>query len=179
MNHACFCHGGCHGGYKLQFDFSKLTKEGLTRKSPRPNAERRKKAVKKSLDSTWLSIRFRGYQPAIRALIAFECNVAENFIWARYEGASEDGTEGLGGGRGMLGRVDPAVTLSRLCGPPAGSSTRRAAPRRSATTHLHIHRSSSNAIVALSASWWWSNLFTILRIVVYYDSAMLQLECNW
>jgi len=97
MNHVCFCHGGCHDGYKLQFDFSKSTKEGLTRKSPRLREGRKRWRRTSSLNSTWLSIHFRGYQSAIRALIAFECNVAENFIWARYEGARErNGVEGLG-----------------------------------------------------------------------------------
>lgn len=97
MNHACFCHGGCHSGYKLQFDFSKSTKVGTwlgsLRDRTRREGRKRWRRVSGRLGSPSTSA---GHQLAIRALIAFECNVAENFIWARHEGASErDGVEGL------------------------------------------------------------------------------------
>lgn len=83
MNHAYFCHGGCHGGYKLQFDFSKSTKPGVDAEISAAEREEKEKSgeeeprVSARLGSPSASA---GYQLAIRALIAFECNVAENFI---------------------------------------------------------------------------------------------------
>jgi len=113
-------------------------------------AERRKKAVKKNLESRLdlalhplprVSARYTSFNR-----IRMQC--CGKFHLSEVRGSERAGwSRGIGSGRGMLGRVDPAVTLSRLCGPPAESYT-----RRSATTHLHIHCSSVNAIVVLNAS---------------------------
>lgn len=126
MNHAYFCHGGCRAGYKLQFDFSKSTGRGAGKERERrvSNREKKKRWRRRASASRlgFLSVS-AGYQLAIRALIAFECNVAENFIWARqHEGARAGMRWDRGREEGdRHGRVDPAVTLSRLCGPPAES----------------------------------------------------------
>lgn len=113
MNHACFCHGGCHGGYKLQFDFSKSTKEGSTRKSPRPNAKRRKKSGEeepRALGSTWLSIRFRGVSARYTSFnrIRMQCCGKFHLSEAR-------GSEWAGWGRGVGGRKGHARESGSRC----------------------------------------------------------------
>lgn len=166
MNHAYFCHGGCRAGYKLQFDFSKSTgrEAGKERGRRVSNGEKKKRWGRRASASRlgFLSVS-AGYQLAIRALIAFECNVAENFIWARqHEGARagmrwDRGREGGGGqARESGSRCDFVSTLrtpSRV--PPLAVSPR----------HLHIHRSLANAIAATrERASRRSNLFTTLRI---------------
>jgi len=91
MNHArlLLSREGAAGGYKLQFDFSKSTRTGPGRAGGRGEravglgtgaARRKKKKRRKSQPAFGAPSASAGYQLAIRALIAFECNVAENFI---------------------------------------------------------------------------------------------------
>lgn len=77
-----------------------------------------------------------GYQLAIRALIAFECNVAENFIWAKHEGASRrDGERGGGGdAEDRLGRSGSRCDFVSTLRTPSRVSR---SPFRSAAEDIH------------------------------------------
>lgn len=72
--------GGCRDDYKLQFDFSKSTMRMRAEMSGRGGWKEEEEPRFLSASRLGSPSASAGYQLAIRALIAFECNVAENFI---------------------------------------------------------------------------------------------------
>lgn len=162
MNHvrASVTDEGCHDGYKLQFDFSKFDDEDA-----RGDVELEEKEDEEPRSS--LSARLgppsasAGYQLAIRALIAFECNVAENFIWARHEGASKRDWRGEGYAEGRLGRSGSRcdfVSTLRTPSRALRSPFRRDTHNICTSTACFRARSQSR----------WSNLFMTLRIAALW-----------
>ena len=98
-----------------------------------------------------------------------------------FERGTRERVSGIGGERDWgrkghtRGEWSPAVTLSRLCGPPAGSSTRRATP--------FLHDTFAYPLLVLKCNRGAERIMTIESFydtaeLWYYDSAMLELERN-
>lgn len=122
---------------------SRNRRRGCARGDFEPRRRRRKRSLG---SSTRFSVRFRGVSARYTSFNRIRMQCCGKFHLSEARGSEQ---AGRGRQRADLGGVDPAVTLSRLYGPPAEPSV---PPRH--TQHLHIHCSLSRtfAIAASSAS---------------------------
>lgn len=100
MNHACCCRGGCRGGYKLQFDFSKSTRG--TRWSGTCAARRKTKWRGRSpgLGPTRSSVRFRGVSARYTSFNRIRMQCCGKFHLSEARGSEQANDEKNGGGGG-------------------------------------------------------------------------------